>query len=183
VNLQSSNIFSGYRTTPTLQHVAAIGGATSKLMKLRKSCWASFVAMLFITLALSEKATAFDVPLPPAPNGGTNEIKCERLISELLEPIPGDVWGGFPTYRAVKGGLTVHQCPPEAGEHLQIPREYYRNYQLTLRWTVRDASGYVVSTQLLPPYYLWGGAPSSNPKPRAPVLQLLADIRRALWGV
>jgi hypothetical protein len=138
------------------------------------------VAALF----LSREAMALDIPLPPPPDGGRNEIRCEVLTSELLEPIPGAVWGGLSTYRAVKGGNVVHACPAETGEHLQIPREHYRNYRLTLRWTVWDSSGYVTSTQLLPPYYLWGGVPEdTGVKPQPPVLQLLAFIRRALWGV
>lgn len=136
-----------------------------------------------LTLLTSSAANALDVSLPPPPNGGSNEIRCERLTSTLLEPIPGEMWGGMPVYRGVKGGSVVHACPTEAGEHLQIPREHYRNYQLTLRWTVRDASGYVVKTQLLQPMYLWGGVPDLAPAPQPPVLQLLAAIRRALWGV
>lgn len=139
------------------------------------------VSGLLILLTTSA-AHALDVSLPPPPNGGSNEIRCERLTSTLLEPIPGKVWGGMPVYRGVKGGSVVHQCPPESGEHLQIPREHFRNYQLTVRWTVYDAQGAVVSTRLLPPYYLWGGVPDANPTPMAPVLELLAYIRRALWG-
>jgi hypothetical protein len=133
---------------------------------------------------LSSASSALDISLPEPPAGGTNEIRCEALSSVLLEPIPGAVWGGLPTYRAVKGGAVTHPCPAEAGQHLEIPREHFRNYQLTLRWTVRDSSGYVVSTQLLPPYYLWGGVPEgSDLVPQPPVLRLLAQIRRALWGV
>jgi hypothetical protein len=136
-----------------------------------------------LMLLTSSVASAVDVTLPTPPAGGRNEVRCERLTSELLEPIPGAVWNGMPTYRAVKGGDVIHTCPTEVGEHIQIPREHFRNYQLTLRWTVRDASGYVVSTQLLQPYYLWGGVPTvGDPRPEAPVLRLLAQIRRALWG-
>lgn len=141
--------------------------------------------MLIITgaLLLSSVTHAIDVPLPPPPKGGSNSIECAALRSTLLEPIPNKLWGGQPMYRAVKGGSVVHRCPSEAGERLQIPREYYRNYQLTLRWTVRDASGNVVSTQLLPPLYLWGGVPDTTSPPEPPVLRMLAQVRRALWGV
>jgi hypothetical protein len=124
-----------------------------------------------------------NVPLPPPPEGGRNSIRCETLTSTLLEPIPGAVWNGLPTYRAVKGASMTHQCPDAEGEHLEIPRQHLRNYQLTLRWTVYDADGNAISTRLLPAYYLWGGTPDPDPEPQPPVLQLLATIRRALWGV
>jgi hypothetical protein len=134
-------------------------------------------------LLMSAVALAIDITLPPPPPGGSNEIRCELLTSTLLEPVPDKMWSGMPVYRSVNGGTLIHECPKDVGEHLQIPREYYRNYQLTLRWTVRDSSGYVVSTKLLPPYYLWGGVPDPVVAPEPPVLQLLARIRKALWGV
>jgi hypothetical protein len=141
----------------------------------------STLALLLVSLQ-PRSANALDIPLPTPPKDGRNELRCERLTSSLLEIVPDKLWNGMPTYRAVNGGSVVHECPDMAGEHIEIPREHYRNYQLTLRWTVRDASGYVVSTQLLPPYYLWGGVPEAV-SPQPPMLQILASIRRALWGV
>jgi len=138
---------------------------------------------LLLLFFLSFSAQAMDIPLPAPPEGGRNEIRCEKLTSQLLEPIPDKMWSGMPVYRSVKGADMTHQCPDMAGEHLEIPRQYLRNYQLTLKWSVYDAENKVVSTKLLPPYYLWGGVPPTEIKPKPPIFEVLARIRKALWGV